>query len=204
MTKIYITRHGQTEWNLEGRMQGRKNSKLTRLGEEQAERLGKRLLDVPFTKVITSSSGRAKQTAELIRGNRDIELHEMDEWQEIDLGAWEGRLTKELEKEDGKNFRIFWEEPHTYEASEGESFEEVIERVGTEIEKLTTYKSPVLVVTHAVVLKALLAYCHEKDVEDFWSGQFMHQTSLTVIEKKDGKWNVIMEADTSHHEEVTE
>ncbi|SDY53249.1 Histidine phosphatase superfamily (branch 1) [Proteiniborus ethanoligenes] len=43
MTRLFITRHGQTEWNLEGRMQGQKDSKLTELGEIQAEWLGERL-----------------------------------------------------------------------------------------------------------------------------------------------------------------
>ncbi|MCA0972303.1 histidine phosphatase family protein [Halobacillus litoralis] len=202
MTTIYVTRHGETEWNLEGRMQGRKNSSLTALGEEQAVRLGERLADVPFEKVISSSSGRAKQTAQLIIGDRDIEMLDREEWQEIDLGPWEGKLKEELEDAHGEEFRRFWEQPHTYQPVQGESFQAVIHRVGAEIEKLAESKKPVLVVTHALALKALLSYVLQKQPEDFWTGKFMHQTALTVIEKKEGTWQVVMEADCSHHKEV--
>ena len=200
---IYLTRHGQTEWNLAGRMQGRKNSSLTSLGEQQAEWLGERLVDVPFSKIISSSSGRTKQTAEKIRGNRNVEIIEKDEWREIHLGDWEGQLKEEIMKQDGDSFQRFWDEPHMYITERGESFEELINRVGNEIEKLAQTKSPVLVVTHAVVLKALLAYFRKKPVEDFWTGAFMHATALTVVEKQGDEWNVILEGDTSHHKEVS-
>lgn len=202
MTRIYITRHGQTHWNLEGRMQGGKDSPLTELGKQQAKSLGARLADVPFGKVVTSSSGRAVETARLIRGDLEWEIHEVDEWQEIDLGGWEGLKKDELEEMDAVNFRKFWEEPNTYVPNQGESFQDVIQRASSEIEKVTKTKSPVLVVTHAIVLKALLAYFHNKELKDFWTGQFMHQTSLTVVEKKNDKWNVVVEADTTHHEGV--
>ncbi len=72
-TRIYLTRHGQTEWNLQKRMQGHKNSDLTSLGKEQAKALGLRMKDVELNAIYTSSLPRAMQTAELIRGKNGKE-----------------------------------------------------------------------------------------------------------------------------------
>jgi broad specificity phosphatase PhoE len=204
MATIYVTRHGQTEWNLEGRMQGREDSPLTPLGEDQARWLGKRLKEVPFGSIHTSSSGRAKQTAKWIKGARDLQLIENDKWKEIHLGPWEGKLKKEIEEENAEKFRYFWERPQFYSPEEGESFQAVMKRAGSEIEKLaqSSEDQPVLLVTHGVVLKALMAYVLDKPLKDFWSGAYMHSTSLTILEKVDGSWKVKLEGDTSHHRQV--
>ncbi|KHE71425.1 histidine phosphatase family protein [Halobacillus sp. BBL2006] len=204
MTTIYVTRHGQTEWNLEGRMQGREDSPLTPLGKDQARWLGDRLREVPFSSIHTSSSGRAKQTANWIKGERELPIIESDRWKEIHLGPWEGKLKEEIEGEHNEKFRHFWEHPQLYSPDDGESFQDVMERAGSEIEKLARLSNgePVLLVTHAVVLKALMAYVLDKPLEDFWSGAYMHSTSLTIIEKVDGSWKVKLEGDTSHHRQV--
>ena len=88
MTRLYITRHGQTEWNVEGRFQGRADSKLTPLGESQALWLGERLKDERIDVIISSSSGRTITTSEKIRGERGIRIIPNDNLREIYLGRW--------------------------------------------------------------------------------------------------------------------
>ena len=56
--KIYITRHGETKWNIQGRMQGWKNSDLTEKGIENAKKLGKSLKEINFDCIYSSPSGR--------------------------------------------------------------------------------------------------------------------------------------------------
>ncbi|ARI75550.1 histidine phosphatase family protein [Halobacillus mangrovi] len=201
MTTIYVTRHGQTKWNLEGRMQGRQDSPLTPLGEKQARWLGARLKEVTLSSIHTSSSGRTKQTAEQIRGERELPIIENHSWKEIDLGPWEGRLKNEVEKEDPDRFHHFWNKPASYLPDDGETYQDVIQRAGNELEKLALSQEgkSILLVTHAVVLKALLAYVSEKSLEDFWSGAYMHSTSLTILEKENGRWKVKLEGDTTHY-----
>ncbi|QQS98635.1 histidine phosphatase family protein [Peribacillus psychrosaccharolyticus] len=63
MLTIYLVRHGQTEWNLTGRMQGWENSDLTPSGIIDALALGKRLKDTPIDCIYTSTSERAAYTA---------------------------------------------------------------------------------------------------------------------------------------------
>lgn len=201
MTKLYLTRHGQTEWNLEGRMQGQKDSKLTELGEKQAEWLGERLNDEKIDVIISSSSGRVIATSKLIRGKRNIKIIPNDNLKEIYLGHWEGRLHTEIEKVWEEEQKNFWHFPHLYKPVRGETFSQILNRVGNEVEKIISeYEGKsILVVTHAVVLKALITYCENKDLKDFWSGAFMHSTCLNILDIKKDSRKFILKGDTSHY-----
>lgn len=109
MLRIYITRHGETEWNIQKRMQGWKDSNLTRKGEEYAIALGRRLKDVDFNCIYSSSSGRTIHTSELIRGDKDIRIIPDDNLREIHLGEWEGKTSTEID--DKQRLKAFWETP---------------------------------------------------------------------------------------------
>lgn len=201
MTKLYLTRHGQTEWILEGRMQGQKDSKLTELGEKQAEWLGERLNDEKIDVIISSSSGRAIATSKLIRGKRNIKIIPNDNLREIYLGHWEGRLHTEIEKLWEEEQKNFWYFPQLYKPVGGETFSQILNRVGNEVEKIISEyeEKSILVVTHAVVLKALITYFENKDLKDFWSGAFMHSTCLNILDIKKDRRNFILKGDTSHY-----
>ena len=68
--RLYITRHGKTVWNQEGRFQGAKDSKLTEEGRQDAVTLGQYIQKIPFNAVYTSPLGRAKATTSLIFADR--------------------------------------------------------------------------------------------------------------------------------------
>ena len=206
MTRLFITRHGQTEWNLEGRMQGQKDSKLTELGKRQAEWLGERLKEEKIDIIISSSSGRAITTSKLIRDKRNIEIVSNDKLREIYLGQWEGRLHTEIERLWEEERRNFWHFPHLYNPVGGETFSEVLDRVSGETEKIISeYEGKnILIVTHAIVLKALITYFENKDLKDFWSGEFMHSTCLNILEIKKGNRKFVLKGDTSHYCNVEE
>ncbi len=67
--KIYLIRHGQTDWNLQGRFQGREDIELNETGIMQANNCGKAIKDQSFQAVITSPLVRARKTAEIIAGH---------------------------------------------------------------------------------------------------------------------------------------
>lgn len=122
MLKLYITRHGETEWNIERRIQGWKDSNLTPKGVENAIALGIRLMDVDFNCVYSSSSNRTIRTAELIRGDRNIQLIPDNNLREINLGDWEGKTSADFEELDNQGYKAFWETPHLYVPKSGESY----------------------------------------------------------------------------------
>ncbi|MBS5823829.1 MAG: histidine phosphatase family protein, partial [Clostridium argentinense] len=88
--RLYITRHGQTKWNTEKRMQGFKNSDLTEKGINNAKKLGKALENIEFSRVYSSPLGRTMDTSKYILGDRNIEIVTADYLKEINLGTWGG------------------------------------------------------------------------------------------------------------------
>lgn len=94
--ELYVLRHGETEWNVEGRIQGHGDSRLTERGRAQAARQGQILaaqgaLALP---AFVSPAGRARQTAEIALGGRPFAVDER--LMEIGCGVWETLLYAEI------------------------------------------------------------------------------------------------------------
>ena len=203
MTRLYITRHVETIWYTQKRMQGRKDSPLTEKGKQQAVLLSKALADVELEAIYSSSSGRTMQTARIIAGSRNIPIIPLDSLREINLGEWEGMNTAEAEKQYPEQYRNFWKFPHLYEPVGGESFGDLISRIGETLELLANRHNgkSIMVVTHAVILKTIALIVEKKELKDLWSGAFMYPTSLSIIERGGDGWKAVKWGDISHYEE---
>lgn len=90
---IYIVRHGQTDWNVEGRYQGRKDVELNSKGIDQAKQIGEKLSSIKFDKVFSSPLKRTLKTAQIIT-NKEIVID--DRLIERCNGSLEGKLKKEV------------------------------------------------------------------------------------------------------------
>jgi phosphoserine phosphatase len=201
MTTLYITRHGETEWNIQKRMQGWLDSPLTELGKRQAEWLGERLQRVNIDIVYSSPLGRAYTTSEIICKDRKIDIIKNEDFREIDLGAWEGLRQEEIEVFDEEQLKNFWHAPGIYMPSKGESFHDVISRTHKAVQQiLTNHKGQtILIVTHAAAAKAIMYHYENRTLEQFWEPPFMHQTSLSQIEVDEDKHKVVLHADITHY-----
>jgi broad specificity phosphatase PhoE len=202
MLTLYLTRHGETEWNLQKRMQGWQDSPLTEKGRKDAALLGKRLESVEFAAIYTSTSGRTVETAELIRGERLIPMYHNENLREINLGDWEGKTHDEITKFDPIAYEHFWNKPHLYSPERGERFIDVQTRALKAIQEIVEHypSGNVLVVTHAVVLKTLIAYFKNLPLEKLWESSFMHGTSLTIVRFDGNTFEIVTEGDISHLE----
>lgn len=202
MTTIYLTRHGETEWNLDHRFQGKKDSPLTTTGRQQAEWLYDRLKDVDFTAIYSSCSNRALETAKIVRGHRQMTIETREELMEIGLGSWEGRAIQSIEKDDPDNYHDFWHAPENYRSDEGESFQDLIDRTIKVLEEIKhRHTGNVLVVSHGIVLKSILCAIEKKSLKDLWEGPFMKQTSLTKVLGTINGFEIVFSGDTSHYRE---
>lgn len=203
-TMLYITRHGETEWNVEKRMQGRKNSNLTETGILQAKQLGKRMKDMQLDVIYSSPSGRAMHTAQLIKGDRDIPIVADEHLYEIDMGVWEGHTQVELQEKYPKEFHLFWNAPHQYESKSGESFYDARTRMLNGLEYILKKHEgeSVLIVSHAITSLLMMGYFEQRLIENIWNGPFMHSASLSMIEVKEGENKIHLFADIAHFEEV--
>ena len=104
---IYITRHGETEWNAEGRIQGHTDVPLSERGREQAQMLARRLAGVRIDAAYSSDLSRAAETARVALGERDVPLAFTSDLREYNKGVFEGMTAAEYQ-------RKF---PHLFEAS---------------------------------------------------------------------------------------
>ncbi|MCE7793177.1 histidine phosphatase family protein [Salipaludibacillus sp. CUR1] len=200
MLTLYITRHGETVWNTQKRMQGWSDSELTENGIENAVALGDRLREVDFDAIYTSPSKRTLLTADLIKGKRDVPFFLEDNLREINMGEWEGQTFASIEDKYPMEFNSFWNTPHLYKSLNGESFNEVKKRVVKAVNSIEQVhrSGKVLIVTHSVVIKTLLAFFKNYPIEKLWEPPFIHGTSLTVVELNGEERKIVLEGDVTH------
>ncbi|WP_096440148.1 histidine phosphatase family protein [Alteribacter populi] len=204
MLSLYFTRHGETVWNREGRLQGWQDSPLTKKGEKAAVTLGEYLQNVPFDAIYTSPSGRTLRTAELINKERGTPVIPDDRLREIHLGMWEGKTRVEIEAEYSKaRLDTFWSDPESYETAGGETFCQVESRLNdfiSDIYKQHSYGN-VLFVTHTVIVKLLLKRFKNRMLNELWDPPYIHPTCLNLVKiNKNKQTEVVFEGDMTHHE----
>ncbi len=195
-TVIYLTRHGQTVWNKERRLQGRADSPLTEEGLACAKALANRVETLALDCVVTSPIQRAYQTAEQLSGQCPLIVHEG--LIEMSFGAYEGKVAQTLDvPEEVWSLQAVMAGNTTMRAPGGETLQEVRERVRCAMDELIeTYKGQtLLVVAHGITLKAIMYYFGDTDaVRDV-----MGQATLTkVIVDEAGKATIVFKNDSSH------
>ena len=148
MTRFYIVRHGQTIFNVKGRIQGWCDSPLTDLGIEQAKALGKKLETDSFDVCFCSTSERAVDTAHLILANRNVKVHPVKGLKEQCFGDFEAEKIEDVFK-DGTNY------PDGYTFCNGESFDQAVHRFMETLKKIAfDYPNAnVLIVSHGSIIK---------------------------------------------------
>ncbi|MBO9128151.1 phosphoserine phosphatase 1 [Bacillus sp. 165] len=200
-TRLYVTRHGETEWNVEKRMQGRMNSSLTERGKMQAHQLGVRMKSMPVDVIFSSPSERAVHTAELIRGERNIPIIQDNRFYEIHMGTWEGMNLEEIKAKYPNQFDLFWTHPHLYKTESGETFTEVQKRVLDGLFEVIEGNEGknIFIVGHAVVSKLILGYFEDREIARVWEDPFMHSASLSIIDIENGEGSIVLYADTDHY-----
>lgn len=200
--KIYLVRHGETNWNLEQKMQGSYDSDLTENGVNDAKLLGESLKNINFNAIYSSPLGRAADTAKYVAGDRDIEIIYKDELKEMNFGIFEGELYEDIKEKYSTEWDNFWNKPHLYKSIEGEEYTEVIDRAKSILnEVIENHKEGnILVVTHTALIKAIYSIIKNLTLEEYWKEPYIHNTCLSVIEVIDGKARFVLECDTSHLE----
>ena len=199
MNNIYLTRHGSTLWNLEKRLQGSNDSELTDEGIFQAKLLAKRIKDLNISKIYTSPIKRAYRTAEIIKGDMDIDVICKDGFKEISFGEYEGSIESELLNENrGYEIGEIFKGNLDVKAPGGESLRELYDRVSSTLDVIfDNIEGDILIVTHATTLKAILCYFEGKlEFRDL----IMGQATLTKVVKNDNKFIIEYMNDDSHLE----
>lgn len=153
--KLLLTRHGQTDWNVLGKIQGMTDTQLNETGIKQAQNTREKLLNEKIDLIITSPLKRAKKTAEIIGEAREIPLIEDNGIIERCFGKFEGKTAKEF------NFDEIWNYKLNKQYDDVESVGTLFNRVQAFLEriKIDYRDKTVLIVTHggvAVPIRATL------------------------------------------------
>ena len=158
MTKLYLVRHGETEWNKVSKIQGKTDIELSDEGIKQAQLLAKRLACEDINFVYSSSLKRALKTAEIAAGCRECVIAKSDKYHEICLGPWEGMTINEIKEKYSEHFRTYKEDPANFKLPGAETFLDLTERTYNSImEIVSCHKgSNILLVSHGTAIKAAI------------------------------------------------
>ena len=160
--KLYIIRHGETAWNVEGRLQGQTDTELNENGVRLAKVTAEGLKNIPFDLGISSPLRRAKHTAELVLAGRNVPLTTDDRLMELSFGSWEGLGCRANNFEiPSEHFDDFYRDPfHFCPAGDGETIQEVCDRAEAFYHELTAkpelQDKTILIATHGCCMRALL------------------------------------------------
>lgn len=153
MTRLLLVRHGETDWNAQQRLQGRRDLPLTETGRAQVRALAERIRGYAPEHAVSSPLTRAAESCQLL-GHLDYKVDKR--WQESDLGLWEGRTSTELRTNSDRTYVRWRAGRHT--PPQGESFETLRTRIGAAISDLVeTCYGAALVVTHGGPIRAACA-----------------------------------------------
>ena len=168
MIRIYVARHGETTWNVEGRIQGRSDPGLSPKGYAQSLALLEELKDRPISAIYTSTLQRSILTAQPIAQHFGLPIQKQSELDEIAFGILEGRQILNIDGEAKMEWERFRENRMTYRIPGAENFTDVATRLGPFKEKiLRNHKGQeILIIGHKIVNRFLIGMLLEYPPED--------------------------------------
>ncbi|MEI8176322.1 MAG: histidine phosphatase family protein [Candidatus Omnitrophota bacterium] len=191
MTKLILVRHGLTDWNKSGRIQGALDIPLNEEGRKQIQLIiaglahlkGVRKIDA----VYASRLSRSFETAAGIAKVFNVKVKRLAELNEFDQGVWQGLLEKQIEKRFKKIYSAWKADPRLTQPPQGESLAQVSGRVLPAVERMLKQYSggAICIVTHQLVSAIIQDHYINSASDRIWHS-LPKNASWDVIEIKDG------------------
>ncbi len=170
---IYVARHGETDWNREGRYQGQRESRLTETGAAQARALAGALAKERIARVIASPLERCVASAQPLALALGVTLETDRDLIEIAHGNWEGRLRAEIERSDAQTMRMWREHPQLVQFEQGESLADVEHRWRRFVHRLGD-SDGVAIVTHDVIVRLAILAATQRPLATLWKPRVLN------------------------------
>jgi broad specificity phosphatase PhoE len=154
---VYLARHGQTAYNLEGRFQGQLPVPLDDTGRRQAAELAERAAVHGFAALWSSPLLRARETADVVAQRIGLSPREDPRLMETDAGYWTDRSFAEVKADAPELFALFLAGDPSFAFPGGESFAQQEVRVAAALDDVERGELPALVVCHGMVIRAALS-----------------------------------------------
>jgi probable phosphoglycerate mutase len=197
--RICLVRHGETEWNRDGRWQGHADVPLNAAGREQAARLARRMADagMRFNRLYSSDLRRAWETAEPIGAALGLKPAAARALREIDLGAWSGKTREEIARDDPETWARL-QANEDIPRGGGETYAALGRRVLDWLEATIREDAgrSVCAVTHGGCIRAILLHALGLQWIDRGRLPIIRNASISVLELTDGSWSVPVPSET--------
>ena len=203
--EIVVVRHGQTESNRTGTLQGQLDTPLDELGILQAEAVAKRLKKWQFDAVYSSDLGRAMNTAKaILQYHPGLEIFPTSALREWNLGVLQGQKLEDLRREQPEIMRAFREEMADQAIPGGESLKDFQKRVSDLLDMLPQQYTGkrVLLISHGGAMQRILRHCTGK-IEAPNVKPFCGNTGMSIFRCKDQEiWQLVTWNDQAHLEDL--
>ncbi len=170
MTTLLLIRHGETDWNVDGRYTGQSDIPLNDNGRVQARQAAAQLAANPPDVVVSSDLERARETAEIIAAPFQLPVHTDPRLREINQGVWEGMYFPDIKAKYAAEFAAREADPLSVAPPGGETVGQVRERVLTAVADIHQ-KYPgqrVAVVAHGLALALIKAAAINHPITQVW------------------------------------
>jgi probable phosphoglycerate mutase len=199
VTRILLVRHGETDWNAAGRIQGHSDTPLNAAGHEQARRVARRLAREPVQALYSSDLARASQTATAIGHTLGLPVVTSPRLRERQYGVWEGLTAAEIQARFPEQFAEWRARSTDFAPPQGESRSQLLTRALAELQAIARRhaREVVVVVTHGgfcyVLINHILGSV-DGDRREFAFGNASIHTLEVIAER----WSVISVNETAH------
>jgi probable phosphoglycerate mutase len=165
---LYLIRHGETDWNVEKRMQGQIDVNLNMNGVHQAKVLGQKLRDgYDVKKLYASPLTRAYMTGKIAGDILGLDCEKRDELMEFNFGDWQGMTYDEIEKRYPRDWYKWNNASHLVSIKGGETFSEGYSRIAMAIDDIVKSKDEnTAIITHGTSIEFYINYMMNTKLED--------------------------------------
>ena len=192
--KLYMLRHGRTPWNAEGKLQGRTDIPLSEEGRASARETREQLQNITFDAAFSSPLQRARETAEIILGEKAVEVCPDERLIELSFGAAEGTCISDLEEDEQPTLHLFGS-PEAYEPPEGgESYAALLERcerfLREEIIPHAGEWKNVLIVAHGGTVRGLFSAMFGAKSNEIYGSRVQKNCAVNIVDYTDGVYRL--------------
>jgi len=207
-TRIILVRHGETDWNAAGRLQGHRDRPLNAAGRVQAQRVAVHLAGAPVRAIYSSDLARSYETASIIDQTVRVGIVTSPALRERCYGIWEGLTPAEIQASYPEQFTQWRSGRMDFAPAGGETRTQLLARSFTELHTIARRHpgETVVVVTHGGLCSVVLTHIVGQGEGDRRAGEPPQvaptgNASLHTLEIADGRWSVVSLNETIHLQE---
>ena len=200
--RLFVVRHGETEWVRERRFAGSRDIPLTEIGRDQCAAVARALAGATVAAVYASPLERARASAEVIARPHGLPVRTVPAFSEMSFGSWEGLTRDEARARDPEAWAQWRSAPHLLEPAGGETIPGVAARVNAGIAALQEAhdSQTIVLVSHGVVARVIVLGALGLGLDRLWTLDAA-PAGITEIEYEPG-WATVHRMNTVAHLEA--